>query len=68
MKRLALVAGVVFLLIGVAGFAGMIPTLPMYNAVLAVAGAIFIMFGVTNRRAIVAPRGPGRDLRDPGGV
>ena len=68
MKRLALIAGVVFLLIGIAGFAGMIQTLPVYNAVLAAAGAIFIMFGITNRRAIVAARAPGRDLRDLGGV
>jgi len=68
MKRLALVAGVVFLLIGIAGFAGLIATLPMYSAVLAVAGVLFILFGITSRRAIVETRGPGRDLRDLGGV
>jgi arginine exporter protein ArgO len=67
MKKLALVAGIVFLLAAVAGFAGMIAMLPMYNAVLAVAGVLFIMFGITNHRAIVAPRGP-QDLRDLGGV
>ena len=68
MKRLALIAGVIFLLLGIAGFAGMIATLPMYNAVLAVAGVLFILFGVTNRRAIIPPRATGRDLRDLGGV
>ena len=68
MKRLALIAGVAFILLGIAGFAGLIPTLPMYNAVLAVAGVLFIMFGITGRRAIVPARGPGRDLRDLGGV
>ena len=68
MKKLALVAGIVFLLAAIAGFAGVIATLPMYNAVLAVAGVIFIMFGITNRHAIIPPRGPGRDLRDLGGI
>ena len=68
MRKLALVAGVVFLLAAIASFAGMIPTLPLYNAVVAVAGALFIMFGITNRRAVIEPRGPGRDLRDLGGV
>jgi arginine exporter protein ArgO len=68
MRRLALVAGALFLLAAIAGFAGMIATLPMYNAVLAVAGVLFILFGVTNRRSIIEPRGPGRDLRDLGGA
>jgi hypothetical protein len=36
----------------------------MYSATLAVAGALFIMFGVTNRRSIIEPRTPGRDMRD----
>ena len=68
MKKLALAAGVLFLVAGIAGFAGLIATLPMYNAVLAVAGVLFIMFGITNRRAIIEPRGSGRDLRDLGGI
>jgi arginine exporter protein ArgO len=66
MKPLALIAGVVLLLLGIAGFTGMLPVLPMYNAVLAVAGVLFIMFGLTHRRALVPPRGPGSDLRDLG--
>ena len=68
MKKLALVAGVLFLVAGIAGFAGLIATLPMHNAVLAVVGVLFIVAGIANRRAIIAPRGPGRDLRDLGGV
>ena len=68
MKKLAIVAGVLFLLGGIAGFAGMIAMLPIYNAILAVAGVLFIMYGITNRRSIIEPRGPGRDLRDLGGV
>ena len=68
MKRLALVAGVVFLLLGIAGFAGLMPMLPSYCAVLAVAGVLFVLFGITNRRAIIPTRAPGRDLRDLGGV
>lgn len=68
MKRLALIAGVAFILLGIAGFAGMIPTLPMYNAILAVAGVLFIIFGITGRRAMVPPTTTGHDLRDLGGV
>ena len=40
----------------------------MYTAILAVAGVLFILFGITNRRSIIEPRGSGRDLRDLGGV
>lgn len=68
MKSLAIVAGVLFLLAGIAGFAGLYASLPMYSATLAVAGALFVMLGVTNRRSIVEPRTPGRDMRDLGGV
>ena len=68
MRKLALVAGVLFLIVAACGFAGVIATLPMYNAILAVAGVLFILFGITNRRGIIEPRGPGQDLRDLGGV
>ena len=68
MKILALIAGVVFLLAGIAGFLGKIAMVPMYGAVLAFAGVIFIMYGATRRRDLVPPRGTGRDLRDLGGV
>ena len=55
MKTLAIVVGVAFLLAGIACFAGLIPMLPMYGIVLAVAGVLFIMYGITGRRTIVPP-------------
>ena len=33
-----------------------------------VAGVLFALFGLANRREIIATRSPGRDLRDLGGV
>ena len=68
MKRFALIAGAVFLLIGIAGFAGMFAILPMYSAALVAGGAAFTLYGATHRRAIVPPRGPGSDMRDLGGA
>jgi hypothetical protein len=68
MKILALIAGVAFLLAGIAGFLGKIAMVPMYGAALAFAGVIFIMYGATRRRDLVPPRGTGRDLRDLGEV
>ena len=68
MKVFAVIAGAAFLLIGIAGFAGMLAMVTMYSAVLAGAGVIFILYGISRRRVLVAPRGPGRDLRDLGGV
>jgi arginine exporter protein ArgO len=65
MKTLALLAGFVFIAIGVAGFAGLIAMAPMNAAVLAVSGALFAFYGMSGRRrAIVPPRGPGPDMRD----
>jgi hypothetical protein len=66
MKVFAVIAGAVFLLIGIAGFAGMLALVTLYSAVLAAAGAIFILYGISRRRVLVAPRGAGRDLRDLG--
>ncbi|MGZ5046467.1 MAG: hypothetical protein ACXWF0_04300 [Usitatibacter sp.] len=68
MKILALIAGLVFLVAGICGFLGKIAMLPMYSAVLAVAGVIFLMYGATRRRDLVPSRGTGPDLRDLGGV
>jgi hypothetical protein len=68
MKVFAVIAGAVFLLLGIAGFAGMLAMVTMYSAVLAAAGVIFILYGISRRRVLVPPRGPGRDLRDLGGV
>ena len=67
-KWLALIAGVAFLLLGIAGFAGMIEMLPTYSVVLAIGGMLFILFGVSGRRAIVPPRASGHDMRDLGGI
>jgi arginine exporter protein ArgO len=64
MKRLALIAGVVFLLMGVAGFADLLAMPQVYSAVLAVAGVIFLGYGATRQRALIPPRGPGNDMRD----
>jgi arginine exporter protein ArgO len=68
MKLFALIAGALFLLIGIAGFAGLLAMVTMYGAVIAAAGAILIMYGVTRRRETVPARGPGHDMRDLGGV
>ena len=65
MKTLALLAGLVFLAIGIAGFAGVIAMAPMHAAVLSVSGALFAFYGLAGRRrAVVPPRGPGNDMRD----
>ena len=67
-KWLALIAGVAFLLLGIAGFAEMIAMLPTYSVVLSIGGVLFILFGVSGRRAIVPPHAPGHDMRDLGGI
>ena len=64
MKTLALLAGLVFIAIGIAGFAGIIAMAPMHAAVLAVSGVLFAIFGVSRRRVLIAPRAPGHDMRD----
>ena len=63
MKTLALLAGLVFIALGIAGFAGMIAMAQMHAVVLVVAGIAFAIFGLSRRRVIVTPRGPG-DMRD----
>ena len=63
MKIVALLVGLVFIGLGVAGLAGMIAMPPMYSAVLAGSGVLFAFYGLSRRRAIV-PQGPsGHDLR-----
>ena len=65
MKRLALVAGVLFLLLGIAGFAGLYAANAMHSAVYVAAGMLGILFGSIQRRGMVPPRGPAvHDLRD----
>jgi hypothetical protein len=68
MKLFALIAGGLFLLIGIAGFAGLLAMVAMYGAVIAAVGAILIMYGATRHHELVPPRGPGHDMRDLGGV
>ena len=69
MRIFALIVGVLFVLVGIAGFAKMIAIATMYAVVLIVAGAVFALYGATNRRPMV-PMGhtTGRDMRDMGGV
>ncbi len=64
MKTLALLAGLVFIAIGVAGFAGLIAMAPMYAAVLAGSGVLFAIYGMRRHRDIVPPRAGGSDMRD----
>ena len=64
MKTLALLAGLVFIAIGIAGFAGVIAMAPMHAAVLAVSGVAFAIYGLSRRRELVPTRGPGHDMRD----
>jgi hypothetical protein len=65
MKTLALLAGLVFIAIGVAGFAGVIAMAPMHAAVLAVSGVVFAIYGLSRRRTLMPTRAPGgHDMRD----
>ena len=63
MKIAAVIAGLVFIGLGVAGFAGMIAMSQMYAAVLAVSGVVFALYGLSNRRAMIPPSPSGHDLR-----
>jgi arginine exporter protein ArgO len=64
MKTLALLAGLVFIAIGVAGFAGLIAMAPMHAAVLGISGVLFAIYGMSRRRDLVPTRGTGHDMRD----
>ncbi len=69
MRVFALIAGIVFILLGVAAFAKLLAIATMYAVVLLVAGALFALYGATNRRPMVPMRATtGRDMRDLGGV
>ena len=68
MKLFALIVGAGFLLIGIAGFAGLLAVVTMYGAALVAAGVILILYGARRHHDLVAPRGPGHDMRDLGGV
>ena len=64
MKTLALLAGLVFLALGIAGFAGLIAMPQMYSGVLAVSGVLFAFYGMSRRRDLVPTRASGNDMRD----
>jgi hypothetical protein len=78
MKMLALVAGIFFLLLGIAGFIpslaangllfGVFPVHTTHSIIYLIAGVVGVMIGVSRRKAIVAPRAPGHDMRDLTGV
>jgi hypothetical protein len=68
MKLFALLVGAGFLLIGIAGFAGLLAMVTIYGAVFAAAGAILILYGLTRHRDLVPQRDPGHDMRDLGGI
>lgn len=63
MKIVALIAGLVFIALGIAGFAGKIAMLPMYATVLVAAGAMFAIYGISRRRDLTPPNPSGHDLR-----
>jgi arginine exporter protein ArgO len=63
MKTVAIIAGLLLLGLGVAGFAGMIAMAQMHAAVLAVSGVAFLFYGFSRRRAIVPVGTSGHDLR-----
>lgn len=76
MKIVALVAGIFFLLLGIAGFVpslsadghvfGIFPENTAYSVIYIIAGAVGIMTGLSRRRALAPPRSSGRDMRDLG--
>lgn len=80
MKIIALVAGIFFLLLGIAGFVpafnidghvfGVLPENTVYSVIYIVAGAVGVMFGLSHRRPLAPPPGSGggRDLRNFGGL
>ena len=69
MKILALIVGLIFVALGVAGLVGSIAIAAMHATVMIVVGAVIALFGVVRHRTLVTPRGPGGPyLRDMGGV
>jgi hypothetical protein len=64
MKTIALLAGLVFVALGIAGLAGLIAMPPMYAGVLALSGVLFAFYGMSRRRELVPTRGSGNDMRD----
>jgi arginine exporter protein ArgO len=63
MKTVAIIAGLLLLGLGAAGFAGLIAMAQMHAAVLAVSGVVFLFYGLSRRRSIVPASPSGHDLR-----
>jgi hypothetical protein len=68
MKQVALVLGVLSLLLGIAGFAGLYAANAVHSAIYAGVGLLGVMYGLTHRRELMPPHSAGRDMRDLGGV
>ena len=64
MRALALVAGVILVLLGIAGFAKMLVMAAVYSVVLVVAGIAFAIYGATHRSPLAPRPTTGRDLRN----
>ena len=64
MRIFALVAGIILVLLGIAGFAKILAVATMYAVVLIIAGALFALYGVTHRSPLIPTRRAGHDLRD----
>jgi hypothetical protein len=80
MKIVALVAGIFFLLLGIAGFVpafvtdghvfGVLPENMTYSVIYIFAGAVGVMFGLSHRKPLAPPPGSGggNDLRNFSGL
>jgi hypothetical protein len=78
MKMLALVAGIFFLLLGIAGFVpalatngllfGVFPVHTTHSIIYLIAGFVGVMIGLSRRKELVPPRTPGHDMRDLTGI
>jgi hypothetical protein len=73
MKTIALIAGIFFLLLGIACFAGLasdgllfgvFPAQTLHGVIYLVTGIAGIAIGAIGRRHIVPTRGTGHDMRD----
>ena len=65
MKIVAILAGLVFFGLAAAAFAGMLAIAKMYAIVLAIAGLVFLGYGLSHRRELTPLRNAsGHDMRD----
>jgi len=64
MRVFALAAGIILILLGIAGFAKMLAIAAVYGVILIVVGALFALYGVTHRSPMIPRATTGRDLRN----